>query len=1121
MIRALLILIFALTFIPTSIAQTADRISFDAGNINQLALIAAIAETDNNLDWLESYWFDDSGDYLVLVFEDYGGNDPSHYGTLVVNMTTLEKQRLPMSDAIPVMVGEQLAIASEGQIVLWNIVTNTQVASLGHFEGDLQQGPGCLMWYDGTHYQVADGLTGEIIGQVETTISPFTNFGFSRDCSRVAMLDVYDDVLLLWDSQSNSVIDVLSPTRNVFAPEYPLTFSADNRYFAWRSEGDKLSVYDFETESYTDLNRASYSRFAARFIGNTLVTYEYNYREPNLIEFWRDGETVYQETMLDITFRGDFMLMLTLENSLELWNGEERIDTIAGVPFVGELIISPQANVVGVVDGQRYWLYDRRTGSSINTTAYDDFFVDELVFSADESLYILPDGSNDRLRLHSIATGEQLAWVPGSFYWISPDGSTLLLDYQFDGGVILYGIPDGRILQPALLGETVANIISRRDQPTFNSPESGIAEGMLYVVGRSADNQFVYDANAEGWVRAGNAYIELFGRIEHLPVIDAAPAWVSATLPDRPTLASITSDTTPIEEGETDFDITTEVTDLPAITPDNAGDVRLLSVIEGGPFAANGDYLATGNGSELKLWDLWTLEELGSYDFGEGVFIWNIHEIVTSGDMIVIRFNTGGNNDSHRFGVWRAGQNLTILDSVYEAPFATQDNRLYYPQGTAINVFNMATMEPITTLSGLWSEARHLKLSPDGRWLAASDGSQYDETRTVNRRVLVWDTFDDFELVHTFENLTDGVTQLNFSGEGRYLAVAGTGFQVWNLEEGQLVVIEEQQRMLYGDFTGDWVYAFSTDSNILNVWSLATGEFHATLNNIGAAYDFDDGDTLLIGRHAAYSQDVWEYPQIWQTWRISTQETLSDTNFAAYYSRFVADGDALLTYTNTALRVWDLRDPENITLAARLDNLDPEIIAVHDAGSVVLVVLYDRSVIALPLTTSAESAYPLHFYRDYYVYDDPVVPVSLWFATDDNVGSIPVATGFTDPALGFMQERINLEYNDERPYFDGSTMIMPVFETLLVFGVPTDSRPAWQPATGHVVPSAIQVKTEPSANGPVLQNISGEIGIGGVYGSEGRTAVYYVPEVNGWVNGDALFVTVDEPMPRLVIIGEE
>ncbi|MCI0712424.1 MAG: WD40 repeat domain-containing protein, partial [Chloroflexi bacterium] len=618
MMRTILIIIFALTLLPVSpsIAQTADRISFDASNIDQLALLAAIADTDDNLDWLEAYWFDESGDYLVLVFEDYGGNAESRYGTLVVNMTTLEKQRLPMSDAIPVMVGDQLAIASEGQLVLWNIVTNTQVTSLGRFDGDLQQGPGCLMWYDGTYYQVADGLTGEIIGQVETTISPFTNFGFSSDCSRVAMLDVYDDVLLLWDSQSNSVIDVLSPTRYVFAPEYPLSFSANNRFFVWRSEGDRLSVYDFETESYIGLNRDSYSDFAARFIGNTLMTYEYNYREPILVEFWRNGETVFQETMLDITFRGDLMLMLTLENTLELWDGEEHIDTIEGVPFGGELVISPQANVVGVVDGQRYWLYDRRTGSSINTIAYDDFFVDDIAFSADESLYILPDGTNKRLRFHSMATGEQVAWVPGSYYWVSPDGSTLLLDYQYEGGVILYGIPEERTVQPALLGMTAANIISRRDQPTFNSPENGVAEGMLYIVGRSADNQFVYDANAEGWVRAGNAYVELFGRIEDLPVIESAPAWVSATLPERATLAFIAPETTPIEESETDFEVATDITDLPVITPDNAADVRLLAVVEGGPFAANGDYLATGNGSELTLWDLWTLEAVGSVDFG-------------------------------------------------------------------------------------------------------------------------------------------------------------------------------------------------------------------------------------------------------------------------------------------------------------------------------------------------------------------------------------------------------------------------------------------------------------------------------------------------------------------------
>jgi len=66
----------------------------------------------------------------------------------------------------------------------------------------------------------------------------------------------------------------------------------------------------------------------------------------------------------------------------------------------------------------------------------------------------------------------------------------------------------------------------------------------------------------------------------------------------------------------------------------------------------------------------------------------------------------------------------------------------------------------------------------------------------------------------------------------------------------------------------------------------------------------------------------------------------------------------------------------------------------------------------------------------------------------------------------------------------------------MVFGIPTDARPVWQPLTVHVVPSGINARLQPNADAPRVAGVSGEIGVS-ARNLDG-TALY-VPAVGGWV----------------------
>jgi hypothetical protein len=66
----------------------------------------------------------------------------------------------------------------------------------------------------------------------------------------------------------------------------------------------------------------------------------------------------------------------------------------------------------------------------------------------------------------------------------------------------------------------------------------------------------------------------------------------------------------------------------------------------------------------------------------------------------------------------------------------------------------------------------------------------------------------------------------------------------------------------------------------------------------------------------------------------------------------------------------------------------------------------------------------------------------------------------------------------------------------MAFGIPTDTRPAWQPLTANVVPSGINMRDVPDTDGALVGTALGTIRISA---PEQEATAVFVDGASGWV----------------------
>ncbi|MBZ0310372.1 MAG: hypothetical protein K8I82_30200, partial [Anaerolineae bacterium] len=90
---------------------------------------------------------------------------------------------------------------------------------------------------------------------------------------------------------------------------------------------------------------------------------------------------------------------------------------------------------------------------------------------------------------------------------------------------------------------------------------------------------------------------------------------------------------------------------------------------------------------------------------------------------------------------------------------------------------------------------------------------------------------------------------------------------------------------------------------------------------------------------------------------------------------------------------------------------------------------------------------------------------------------------------------------------DGATLLLDGSGSLMILGIPTASRPAWQPVMGRIIPSGVNLRAAPFTNSDVIGIVSGEVMISGR--SSASNAVY-LPELEGWIWADSNYLDLGD-----------
>ncbi len=190
----------------------------------------------------------------------------------------------------------------------------------------------------------------------------------------------------------------------------------------------------------------------------------------------------------------------------------------------------------------------------------------------------------------------------------------------------------------------------------------------------------------------------------------------------------------------------------------------------------------------------------------------------------------------------------------------------------AVRVFDVATGENVSTLTGHAGEPDRFALSADGRWLATASS---DDARNVEVFIRLWD-LDSYREVRKFVPRGKLIPGMTFSNDGRRLAALSrpptkdsshNNLQVWEVATGREIRGGEINASY-----GDAVIAFAPDDRALAVgggdgmvrlWEVATGSvryaFAGHAGYIGSVAFSRDGHKLASSSLEApvYLWDVY------------------------------------------------------------------------------------------------------------------------------------------------------------------------------------------------------------------------------------------------------------------------
>lgn len=410
--------------------------------------------------------------------------------------------------------------------------------------------------------------------------------------------------------------------------------------------------------------------------------------------------------------------------------------------------------------------------------------------------------------------------------------------------------------------------------------------------------------------------------------------------------------------------------------------------------------------------------------------------------------------------------------------------------------------------------------------------------------------YEQVSLLQTIQPVSEGRAFRNFAEltpDGSWLVTAGnTSLKVWDVVSGEPVMeIDEHPTFIIGmDVSRDGQYVLTlADDSMLRLWSLSNGALinsvqleGRTLSNIGIHLS-PDNRRALVSEYNAETRNHLRVREL-ETGTITLDQSTSNVISAGFRS----DG----------IPVWWTVDPPSVGIASNRRTVvysssyiwPPmyelwEALTVVPSANLTRFAAFDNQNVNIRIWDTAGGRDPLLLQghtspvREAYFSPDGRLLVSfgsngemmMWDATSGEILTT-IPEGMLPNGMNIGSGRWLLRAEDGTPLIwnlstsltplvvnlgsnlsmgaDGATIMASNGGVVLLFGVPTPQRPAFASIPGRVVPSAINVRTQPDLDVEVSGTV--EQGVVVVAGRDASGQFIYLPNANGWVLADPAYI---------------